>query len=66
MADAVNPQPLRRHGVLLGIAEIVKGLRVDAVVAADRDVEIPSDLVEEVVLIVHKMDKARLYRYHVS
>eukprot|EP01041_Mallomonas_annulata_P002638 gene2638-5176_t len=69
-SDVLHPDPIRRHGILLGISEILLALRVHtntatiAGVSSESvvDVILPDSLVEELVQTVPKMDKARMFR----
>lgn len=63
MAQCMSTQPTVRHGSLLAVAEVVMALSLHLGEALDqRDSVIPDEVIEEVVQLVPKLDKARLYR----
>jgi hypothetical protein len=63
MAQCMSSQPTVRHGSLLAVAEVVMALSLRAGdVAEGRESVLPEEVAEEVVQLVPKLDKARLFR----
>lgn len=66
MSQCMSSQPTVRHGSLLAVAEVVSAL---CLTVADSDASelyagaLSEEVVDEIVQLVPKLDKARMYRY---
>jgi hypothetical protein len=56
----LSPTLAKRHGAILAIAEVV--LATAMTVTCDNKLPFPDDIIAEIVSLVQRIDKARLYR----
>jgi tubulin-specific chaperone D len=54
LGQVYSPDVVRRHGSILGVAEVIRGV-------ANYPAWVPPDLVQAIVNIVPRIEKARLY-----
>jgi hypothetical protein len=62
VADGLSTNFARRHGSLLGVAEIMLGLSECAEVTDNSETFIPKDILDDIIQLIPRIDKARLYR----
>lgn len=62
VADGLSTNFARRHGALLGVAELMLGLSECAEVTDNSETFIPKDILDDIIQLIPRIDKARLYR----